>query len=307
MTKPTPPSAEVVSTTSMPFKRSAPTTTSRPRGVSLDDDVPVADVPGTPRQLVAAETDPNMISVELPSGFYFYPFKELSVAPIRIKHQAKFARANRERSTRITVECITSLLGDGISAMDLTIPDFYWLLYWLRLNNYSKSPLTHRAQCTDPQHVLDVAEGRKDRASLFTISIVNQTNLKEKFLDQDAVSKFLATADVEEFESAGYVLSSPRMRDTVEVEEKWVNRDDFDELEYVADAAACLMARDGTHVSLEDRVAFLNELSPDAMATLTKFRGLVQNYGVEESLTTKCKDCNAVIETEISITAFDFL
>lgn len=257
--------------------------------------------------LPSVERDPDYTSVELPSQFHFYNFKELAIGSIRVKHQAKFARAAKEQSTRITVETISSLLGDGISAMDLTIPDFFWVMYWLRMNNFSKSPLTHRAVCRDTEHNAAVERGEKKKDSLVTLDIVSKSKIKETFLDVAAITAFQNTADLHEFLKGGYTLSAPLIRDTIELEDKWADREDFQEIEFMADAASCIRSTNGELVSLEKRIEFVGNLTPDALNTLNEFRVLVQTYGVEEKISTKCKDCNAVIENEISITAFDFL
>lgn len=294
---------------------------------SLDEDAPTANPPPPDIEkpihvlpveqvkrsqttiLSDAERNADLVSVELPSQFFFYPFKDISVGSIRIKHQAKFARAAKEESTLITCETVSSLLGDGISALDLTIPDFFWILYWLRLNNFAKNPLTHKAVCSNPAHVLAVRNGEKPADSLVTIDIVNKSSIKETKLDVEKLQKFLDEADVSELTAGGFCLSAPTMRDTVELEDKWLGRDGFDEKEFLADMASCIRRLDGTlpHASLEERMEFIGELSPDSAEVLSTFREIVQSYGVEEKIATRCKGCNAVVETEISITAFDFL
>ena len=254
------------------------------------------------------ERDPNFISVELPSGFHFYPFKEISLGSIRVKHQGKFARAAAEQSARITCETVSSLIGENtISAFDLTIPDFYWVLYYLRLNNFSKNQMTHRAVCNSPAHVMAVRAGEKDKETLVTVDIVSKSRIKETQLDIGKLEAFIAQADLEEFTSKGYMLTAPRMRDALELEEKWAGKENFEENEFLADLASCVCPIDGSRVSLEERMKFVGELSPDASDILDDFRDIVQSYGVEEKISTRCKDCNAVIETELSITAFDFL
>lgn len=255
----------------------------------------------------AGEKSPVMTSVELPSQFFFYPFKEIAVGNVRIAHQAKFARAAAEESTQITCEAVSSLLSDDISALDLTIPDFFWILYWLRLNNYSKNKMTYKAVCSNRDHLTKVENGELPAESLVTTDIVNKTDLKETQLDIEKLQAFLDTADVSELTEGGYVLSAPTMRDTIELEDKWLGKDGFSENEYLADLASCIRPENGERVSLEDRMAFIGNLSPDSNDMLAGFRDLVQSYGVEEKISTKCKGCGAVVETEVSITAYDFL
>ena len=309
-----------------------PAAPSRPASVNLSDDdedesvpapvaAPVPPVPPVPvvqaapmttATITSAKTsqvdsDPDFVSVELPSKFRFYEFKEVSLRGIRVKHQAKFARSANEESTRLSVEAVSSLMGDNVSAMDLTIPDFFWVLYWLRLNNFSKTPMSHRAVCSNPQHVRDVAEGKKDKETLVTVDIIHRTRMEELDLDVVKLEELLRSPDLQELQDKGYQLTAPTMRDSIELEENYSEEPNYKEIEFIAEAAACITPIEGGLQTLEQRMKVIEELMPDTMKVIGAFRELTEEYGVQESVSTKCKECGAVVKTKVSITAYDFL
>lgn len=268
---------------------------------------PIQRAPEPPPPQTQSQRDPLYFFLPLPSNFVFYPFKELSAAHIRGKHQAKFSVAAKQSSTRLTVEAITSLLGDGVNAADLTIPDFYAVMYWLRLNCYGKATLPIVARCSDPEHVLAVAENKKTVKSLENMELISKTNLKETLLDTKKVLDFLDKEEVKEFTAeTGLILTAPRMFDSIEIEERWLERPDYSEIEFLADYAGAIRSIE-RDLSLEERIDTVGNLEARHIAILSDWQELVTSYGVEESTSLKCKECGAGIEVDISISAHDFL
>jgi len=254
------------------------------------------------------EEHPELIRLDLPSRFEFYPFKELGAFPIRGKHQAKFSLAAKTRSTRLVVETVSSLLSGGVSAMDLTIPDYYWVQYKLRLECFGKVPLHARAVCSNPDHALQVLENKKPRESLINMEIVNSTTLREELLDTEKLHAFQASTDLSFLTSKGLRLVVPRMRDSVELEEQYGSSDAYEEIEYLADYAACIQSLDSEKpLSLDARITVVGELGPDELSVLNTFQELIQSYGVDEQFTSKCKECGGEIKTSVSISPRDFL
>lgn len=305
MSDSTPDAGEIISRTTLPLPPRGKTASKRPGlSITLDDDAP--DPIQTPTNL-SAEKDPLYISVDLPSKFYFYSgLKTLSVCPVKGSHQAKFHRAAKLESTKLTVEAVSSLLGDEVGAQWLTVPDFFWLLYYLRINFYPEGSLTYKAVCMNPTHLAQVNSGEKTQESLVTLSILKKTELKETLLSAASI-EFLSSVDQTPFQALGYNLTAPRMQDSIELEEKLSERPDYDELEYLADYAGCLVRNDGEVDSLEDRIKVVSDMSVGMIKTLEAYLQVATGYGVEEFVSTKCKECGAVVETEVSVTAHDFL
>ena len=102
------------------------------------------------------------ISIDLPSRFVFYSFKDLYIKPMRNIHRAKLAAAYQMQAVRPVVEVIDSLLStsDGQTglAYQLTEPDFNYLMYWIRIHFFTTVPFTIKAKCTNPEHIKQVEE-----------------------------------------------------------------------------------------------------------------------------------------------------
>ena len=265
---------------------------------------PAAQDPPPPQSV----TDPLFTSIDLPSGFIFYQFKHLSVAQIRGKHQAKFALAAKRQSTRVTVEAITSLLGDGIQAKDLSIADFYAVMYWLRLNCMGKSTFNVHANCTDNDHLIKVAKGELPAETLKNSTLVSHTDLKQTDIDPKAVIEFMNRDDVKELEALGYTLTSPKMIDSIELEEVWEDKPEYAEIEFLTDLAGSIASVDKSmSLTLTERFEIVGNLEAKFIGVIRDWQEIVQSYGIEESVSLRCKECGAKIETELSISAHDFL
>lgn len=303
--RPTPPHAATTSHWSFP---SAPT------------DVPVPAQPNVaglqpPRHKVTAELpecerNASSYSIDLPSGFVFYSFKALSAKLITARQQAKFTQASQQSSMRIVVEAISSCLGDGISAKSLTLPDFFYVMYWLRLNSYTNFDFNHVAVCRDPEHHRKVIAKEMAPETLKSIHVLKATTLVEKQLPgvpslPDRVAKY------------GLVLQPAFMEDVISVDEMKPNGVDDTEWAYIA-SIACYISPyqeralggkdDGSPLSFADRIRIAEDLPGDvARAITTEWEEKINSYGVEESITVKCGGCGAAVRTEVQISAPDFL
>ena len=267
-----------------------------------------ARVPNAPKP--DAQVDPSLTAVDLPSQFLFYPFKSLSVKPIRGVHQAKFARAAREQANRHMADAISTLLSDGVSSYDLTLPDYYWLLYFLRLTFYPKSQLIHKSVCTDPQHVLDVSNGVRPKESLINVTNVARTTIKDTVLNLEEAMKGFDEDGVlrTELQDVYHLELYPStVRDMVELELMYRPDPDFAEVEFLADVATFVRGRGGAQLPLKDRIDIVSNFPPHLMDLVEDYRGRITNYGAEETIKVKCMECGADIVTTVSISAHSFL
>ena len=249
------------------------------------------------------ELSPDYIPVDLPSGYYFYPFKNLSVSQsLKGIHQAKFNRAAMEGSLSLTAETVSSLLGDGVSAMDLTIPDFNWLLLWLRLNCYGKVQMQYVVTCKNPDHVLKVVEKKLDKSTLENVEIIDRTSIKTTRFDSSLLE---GLNGFEVMDTTDFALTYPRISDSVQLSDMQ-NRPNFSELQYLGDLAACIQLREGPILSLEDRIKLVSDLPMDVINFLERYAFAVSGYGAEETIKTRCRSCSAEIVTEVAISAHLF-
>lgn len=264
--------------------------------------------------LTAADKDAGVCSVWLPSGFYFYDFSSLSVAfPLKGRHQAKFNKAHEERSIRYTVEAITSCLGDGINSMDLTPNDFYFVMYWLRLVSYTKSPYLHTVVCESDNHLDMVDQGKVSEDTLKSIHTVNNTSLLETSFDPSR----LEALKTPELDSLGLVLRPATMADVVAFSEeisiplidKTGNKDPrYSEFAFLGDLASYVKSYQGdTTLSLGQKMTVIGDLSVDALDEVRAFIKAVSDYGVTETIKVACPTCGEVIESEVSIQPSSFL
>lgn len=243
-----------------------------------------------------AEKDADFYSVKLPSDFYFYDFKALSVKKVTGRVQAKFTRAGAEGNARYLVEGVSFLLGDGISALDLTAYDFKWLLHFILLLSYPASPRRTAVECRNPEHHQKVDDGEMSEASLNYVMTYDRPTLKEIIFDPKALEALDLTP------LNGYDLGVYTMRDAIEWEENYSDRSDNEEDVFIYDLAAYL--KGGT---LEERAEKVRDMSVSQFKCLEAYRAVAQNHGVTAALKSICKECGAENVTDVTISVRDFL
>ncbi len=251
---------------------------------------------GLSHVLTDAERGSEYYSVGLPSDFYFYPFKTLSVKQVTGRQQAKFSKAAAEENPRYLVEGVSSMLGDGVSAYSLTPQDFFWLLYWILFSSYPDRTVRTVVQCTNPEHVAKVKNGELEAHSLSQLHEYKRPIMSETNLDLEKVKNFRAPLLAEK----GLKLKPFTMKDAIEWEENFSNADS--EAYYLAELAVNL---DGG--TIEERMEIVAGLSIMEIEEIKSWRDISSNYGVDAKLKSTCKECGAVTEVSISVSAHDFL
>ncbi len=258
----------------------------------------------------AEEVSSGYVSISLPSQFRFYGFKTLSIRTLKALDQAKLYQAATQNNIRYTVEAISATLGDGVSAFDLTPQDFYYLMYWQRVNSTLKNPLVVTAHCTNEQHNEDVLLGKWDE------SLQKRVPLDEKTL-QMRVTVNKTTLDVKDL---GYVpetdfkwssiegldLHVETMRDIVDAAENLADLENLSETEWLAGYAAFLRRQDETD-TLMTRMERIHDLTMDQVSDLDEYIKATTSYGVSESTKVKCMECSALNEVVIPFDARTFL
>lgn len=96
-------------------------------------------------------------SIPLPSQFFWYPFKDLYVRPLRVPHLAKINAANETGNLQPLVEVVSSCLvtpgGHKDVAMNLCAQDWIAVLYHLKFNSFNKRGITLTWDCTADEHL----------------------------------------------------------------------------------------------------------------------------------------------------------
>lgn len=236
--------------------------------------------------------------VDLPSKFHWYLFAELPIRKLLAADQAKLNRSAKEQRLRHMVDAISATLGGNLSAYDLSIPDFYWILYWQRLNSFTRAPFVHRAICDNEQHLEDVyINNTKTIESLRISEVVNKSTLRDTVFDP-------ATLPFTEID--GHELWMATMRDSVEIDEIPADDPNRSETVWLYDYAAYLKpTRPGQ--TLAERSAVISRLTPDQLDQMDAYIEAAANYGVVETVKLKCKECGADVVTTVTIDALDFL
>lgn len=259
--------------------------------------------PGFTTPIVAGEAS----SVELPSRFWAYDFKDLYVTPFVAYHLAKLSRAHEEGSLLPMVEAVSSVLqsstvhpGPGISlAHELTVPDFYFVLYWLKLHSFTKGSYLHTTMCMNPEHHKWVTDGLKPRESLKLQELVTKSQLQVTALTQ--------IPDMTQFnlgDESPLTLYPATMRDTLEFLEHPLVTDK--EFQYLARRASFVRHKDG-YMPFADRVEAIKTLTPDQIAIVEQFEKICDSYGVMEKINVRCKECGASRVTKMTLDAHSFL
>jgi hypothetical protein len=311
-----------------PVAKAAFSTRRKPTRLELERQRKGVD-PETVNVKTQAETDPNFTTIGLPSQFAFYDFKQLTITQLKGIHQAKLSRAAKEKKIRYVVEAIGSTLGEGVSAFDLTPQDFYFLMYWHRLQSFPKNPQLIPYSCTNEDHIRRTIlrtdhSDYLDPKTLDISTILNETTLKTEYLDGLDLSPFQELIDK-------YDLHVETMRDIVEFaelqeEEDYLDQQEqseygddqttasveeesdesFSEVEWLQVRSVFLRRGPGRNTILE-RNEIVKQMSSDEIFELDKYIEAVTNYGVSEATVLRCKECGASHRVKLSVDALTFL
>jgi len=273
--------------------------------------------PGASISQAAANPQPSnpgplSTQVFLPSRFEFYEDLDTCfVRPMTGLHQSKFNRAAQEKKDRHTVNAITHMI--GYDAGNLTIPDFFFLLYYIRLNSYTKTTLVHRGVCTNEEHHRDVQEKRKPATSLNSVHTINRTWLEDEQLSENYLEGFETSINEVSsiLDTLGMKLDVPRMKDTIDLNDDLLsdpaNADSLSELQFIGDRAACVRFINDPNASLRSRIQAIENLPVDVHDMLDEWRLRVSLYGVKEVIRFKCPECGADVENPVLLSAHSFL
>ena len=281
----------------------------------------LAHVPDTVNQ-IPVEHPPHVamsagehISLAMPSRFHFYDFKDVYAVPFSKKHLPKLAKSRTEQSVLPMVEAVSSVLrnskGDTDIAFKLTIPDYYFILHWLRHESFTKFAFTHHDICTSKRHGELIDNGEKSVESLRVSEIISKTKLAVLYLDRapdpdnfklDSQFITLRPALVSDYLE---ITNTPRMADP--------------EFAYLAEAASyCTIytkdARPEVGVrpmTLEEKVDFLqddeSDVTADDIHVIFAWSKALDWYGVQETVRMRCKECGASWDSKVSLEAHSFL
>lgn len=253
-------------------------------------------------------SDAEGMSIALPSRFAFYSFNDLYVKPFKARHLSKLQKAHEEQSLLPVVEAVSAVIyssdfaGPGLG-FHLTLPDFYYVLYWLRMNSFTKSSYFHTTQCNNPEHKKKVESRELDARTLEIKEIIRKADLKSEDLEMipdPEIFKFSDTSILR--------FSPPTMRDVLDFIENPKMQDDAQrsEFSYLAQLASHVQGKD-QWLTIDQRVQFLEEADGDTVQQIQEYEDLLEGYGIKESIKVTCKVCGHQRTSNLVLDAHSFL
>jgi hypothetical protein len=269
------------------------------RGVDVVEALPL----GTPLS-PTTRTNSEYRGIVLPSLFLFYGFKELAARAFHVEEIAKIYSsymAQDNSGSRLLVEAIGATLSQDV--MKLTVGDFWFLMYWHRLNSYKRNPFVVTFHCYAEDHHTQVNEGKLAPETLKNQVTIEQSSLKLITLDQSFKTR------CDEFEQQTGLRFTPELvEDWLYIEE---NRDELSpQQEFLIRYASRLEQNDVQGHTLKERCDFLLNKPDLEIGVLHEMEDRLigaADHGVEETITTECGVCHAPIQQKLVVGALNFL
>jgi hypothetical protein len=275
---------------------------------------PAANTIQTPHVQATPMVSADMVSIDLPSRFAYYPFKDLYVKPFRAVHLAKLAKADHDMSMQLIVETVSSVLatpgGDQNIAFRLSMPDLNAVMYWLRMHSFTKQTMRVTSQCGNAAHVQKVNDGELDHETLKIETQVTESDVEIRFLDviPDPDYFKLVVADDE-----GKEVVIPLRPETALDSIAFLDHPDFLDPEFqykikIISLMAFEVAMPEVEWTVARKVEFFDEfVTTDHILMVNEFAALIDNYGVVESVKTHCGKCGASGSAPLAFDATTFL
>lgn len=278
--------------------------------------LPLTSIAG-PRTITAAYSD-----IELPSMFIPYEWKDLQIKQLSIQGLSAIIKARTAGNLRHLVRAIDETCSRPISEM--TYKDFWFVMYWHRLNSFKRLPYVLSWSCSEPSHLTmiseenDVEEKQRLVNSLQNVVTVTNSNLsideltdelaylklQEEILQEFGVHvrprtirdqvEYLEFSGIKDYK-ATKALSPPiepldidaEIDQLLEVNEEGGERA---RIQYLESYAGYIGDEHGN--SFEEKLDFLEAQPADLIAAIDAF-DKVSNHGVREEWTAKCKGCGS--------------
>lgn len=283
-----------------------------------------------------AEKNPEYVNIasEIPSSMSFYPGTSLCIKTFRTPHIIKMIEAMEMEDLRMLVEVVSSVLEPSFSAFDLTPDDFFYCLYWLKINSFKKHPFSQKFVCTNPKHHEKVLTKLLPVESLHNEVIIKHTGqltvtkiteeglqrsieILQRIKDEYALDVFpMRMRDYVDLQ--GYLKRTATLAnriaelelagdlDSTELEEVKAKKRELDATYAMKDYAPYICLPNPA-ATIADKLNYLNtlDLAPDFLGDLDEFIKSI-DHGVKETAVTHCQECKAEVEINVSIEALHF-
>lgn len=271
----------------------------------VEDDKPKIETTAPP---VTPMTDATAQSVDLPSRFHYYTFKDLYVRPLRLPQMSKISAAHDTGDLQKQVEAISSLLstpsGETNLAFKLTMADYMAVLYFLRMTSFSKKQMRVTSYCKDAEHNKKVAEGKQPESSLEIQTVVLKSDLRTVYLDKAPDPDYYSVT----VDGITIPFGPETLGDTIQflAHPDWAD----EEFQYKSRIAAVLKLDEATGKpwTWDQRIKFVEEyMMPDDAVRALEFASLMDEYGIVETVETVCKGCGSKGVTTLTCDPLTFL
>ena len=271
-------------------------------------------------------SDYSNLSSELPSRFAFYVYNTLSSKRFGTPEVIKLAEGTDFEDFRMIVDCVSAVIDPDKSAYDLTLGDFFYLMYWLRINSFKKSIYKLRFNCQNIAHKSMIMEGALSPESLTNEIIIKKTSDLEIIYPDIEVAAKICTEVKNNYNIMLYPMT---VRTFCELQDYRTKIKDFDKIieDETKPEAAIQAAKDSKRElehtyymneyasylhpvhgeTLLQKVNFLRTAKTDAdlLEYIDDFIS-VCDHGVKETAVADCKECKAKTEINVSIDALHF-
>lgn len=273
----------------------------RPMAAHLDMSMHGFDIP------VNANSEIEAVSMDMPSNFFYYDFKEVYIRTFKGANFSKLNRAREEESLLHVVEAVSSVIStpsilQGL-AFYLTLPDFYAVLYWLRLHSFLKHAFIHQTMCRSKIHHGWVEAGGRKLEDGSTVEV-----LPDSLKHAETISKaMIVTKKLQEpLDLSKYVLDYEGLELVPATMQEILEITMNDNIDRFNARIAASFQPVGQRLSLAERMTLVDKLSADDIATIQQFERDVSDYGVDEKIKWRCKTCGHLHTDEIQLEAHSF-
>lgn len=278
----------------------------RPIVRMVEDDKPKIK---TEMPTVTPIAEASGVSIDLPSKFHYYDFKDLYVRPMRVPQLAKISKAHETGDLQKQVEAISSLLstssGDSTNlAFRLTMADYMAVLYYLRMTSFSKPQMRVTSFCDKEDHEDKVKKGDLAKDTLKIETVVFKSDLRTIYLDNAPDPDYYSIT----VDGIKIPFGPETLADTIQFldHKDWTD----EEFQYKSRIAAVLKLDQATGRvwSWDQRIQFVDEyMDPESAVKAVEFGSLMDDYGIVETVETKCKGCGSKGVTTITCDPLSFL
>lgn len=212
----------------------------------------------------------------LPSGYHPYNFKELLIRPFSFAELKLISRAAQTQTNQNIIHAVNNCI--NVDAFDLTVGDFYYILFWLRVNSYPKTPWIVEWTCRN----LIESEGEERICGAENFDRISESSVSIKQLENKDLPEG---------------LDFPRARDLDDIQEMAKNPDFrflIKEIQWIKGS------------SMEEKIFYLENSEDLELFEKAKKASDEFQHGIIETLKLKCKECGGLHSHVMTINPLTF-